>query len=342
MQTCPRGARGCLALFQTRLSRGRGLACTRGGSALGSWPRLVLQHCLADRPLTSPRDCCPVMESLVQSLEQVALNPAYHDVFTVAKAARNGAVYGAKIRFPHALVMTFLFGRGTPRDKLKFVYKATRQHSTNLMKFASLYKLGIILMRRSNGGKERSGDSFLAGCLAGWFVFGERNAVNEQVRPDAAGLCMTPCSPCSPDCSLLYCALCQCDAAQGARLGVVPAHKANPDREEDVCPVCGTRVGECHVAVQEQKTEPAGGARQQHGLYVARGGLGKRVLTLPLLSLPSPPSHPSQICTSMRRSGRSECSERGQGELTRSGLTVALSLAACGHSSGTTRRVESR
>jgi peroxisomal membrane protein 4 len=121
------------------------------------------------------------MGSLIQSFEQLALNPAYHDVFTVAKAARNGAVYGAKIRFPHALVMTFLFGRGSPRDKLSFVYKATRQHSTNLMKFASLYKFATILMRRSNGGKEKSGDSFLAGCLAGWYVFGERNAVNEQV-----------------------------------------------------------------------------------------------------------------------------------------------------------------
>jgi peroxisomal membrane protein 4 len=121
------------------------------------------------------------MGSLIQSFEQIALDPAYHDLFTVAKAARNGAVYGAKIRFPHALVMSILFGRGTTKEKLRFVYKASKQHSTNLMKFASLYKFATILMRRSNGGKERSGDSFLAGCLAGWYVFGERNAVNEQV-----------------------------------------------------------------------------------------------------------------------------------------------------------------
>jgi peroxisomal membrane protein 4 len=130
------------------------------------------------------------MGSLTHSLEELALNPAYHDFFTVAKAARNGAVYGAKIRFPHALVMTFLFGRGTPREKIKFVYKATKQHSTNLMKFASLYKFVTIFMRRTNGGKERSGDSFLAGCLAGYYVFGERNAVNEQVSGRRT-LCMS-------------------------------------------------------------------------------------------------------------------------------------------------------
>lgn len=32
------------------------------------------------------------------------LNPKYADYLAVLKAARNGAVYGAKVRFPHALV----------------------------------------------------------------------------------------------------------------------------------------------------------------------------------------------------------------------------------------------
>lgn len=36
-----------------------------------------------------------------------------------------------------------------------------------------------------SGGKERSSDTFFAGLLSGWYVFGERNAVNEQVRPVA-------------------------------------------------------------------------------------------------------------------------------------------------------------
>lgn len=97
------------------------------------------------------------------------------------QAARNGAVYGAKIRFPHALVMTFLFGRGTPREKLRFILTATRNHSLNLMKFASLYKFIMILFRRTNGGKERTLDSFLAGLIGGWVVFSERTTVNEQV-----------------------------------------------------------------------------------------------------------------------------------------------------------------
>lgn len=78
--------------------------------------------------------------------------------------------------------MTFLFGRGTPREKFSFIFNVTRMHSTNLMKFASLYKFIMIVLRRTNGGKERSLDSFLAGIIGGWVVFGERTTVNEQVR----------------------------------------------------------------------------------------------------------------------------------------------------------------
>jgi peroxisomal membrane protein 4 len=36
--------------------------------------------------------------------ERIVLDPGYHDLLTVVKGARNGAVYGTKVRFPHALV----------------------------------------------------------------------------------------------------------------------------------------------------------------------------------------------------------------------------------------------
>ena len=39
-------------------------------------------------------------------------NPAYHDYLAILKGGLNGFVYGVKIRFPHALVMSILFGRG--------------------------------------------------------------------------------------------------------------------------------------------------------------------------------------------------------------------------------------
>ena len=38
------------------------------------------------------------------AVERVLLDPRYKDILGVVKGARNGAVYGTKIRFPHALV----------------------------------------------------------------------------------------------------------------------------------------------------------------------------------------------------------------------------------------------
>lgn len=36
------------------------------------------------------------------------LDPKYHDILTLVKGVRNGVVYGAKVRFPHALVYALI------------------------------------------------------------------------------------------------------------------------------------------------------------------------------------------------------------------------------------------
>lgn len=41
-------------------------------------------------------------------VEQIILDPKYRDVLAIVKGARNGAVYGAKVRFPHALVYAYV------------------------------------------------------------------------------------------------------------------------------------------------------------------------------------------------------------------------------------------
>lgn len=46
------------------------------------------------------------------TLQAILDNPRYHDYLAILKGARNGFVYGAKVRFPHALIMAILFGRG--------------------------------------------------------------------------------------------------------------------------------------------------------------------------------------------------------------------------------------
>lgn len=48
----------------------------------------------------------------MSSLDAILSDPAYHDYLAILKGARNGLVYGVKVRFPHALIMAILFGRG--------------------------------------------------------------------------------------------------------------------------------------------------------------------------------------------------------------------------------------
>ncbi|KAF9581214.1 hypothetical protein BGW38_001861 [Lunasporangiospora selenospora] len=120
------------------------------------------------------------MDSLKNAATEFILTPEYHDLLSIVKGFRNGLVYGAKIRFPHALVMTLLFRRTNFKDMATFVLKATRQHARNLAFFATIYKTLLILQRRFHG-KQRPLDSFFAGLVGGYVVFGENNGVNQQI-----------------------------------------------------------------------------------------------------------------------------------------------------------------
>jgi hypothetical protein len=48
----------------------------------------------------------------MDAVQRLLANPAYHPIFATLKGARNGLVYGAKVRFPHAVVLAILFGQG--------------------------------------------------------------------------------------------------------------------------------------------------------------------------------------------------------------------------------------
>lgn len=136
------------------------------------------------------------------------MNPANHDILALLKATRNGAVYGAKVRFPHALVMTILFRTGSPKAKVLSILSATRQHSTNLAVFAFIYKSLLLVFRglstaslgetftrvrdtadvpqahgldRKLTRREASSDAFFAGVVAGYVVFGRRSQAASSV-----------------------------------------------------------------------------------------------------------------------------------------------------------------
>ncbi|WVN87675.1 uncharacterized protein L203_102861 [Cryptococcus depauperatus CBS 7841] len=117
----------------------------------------------------------------MSAIQRFLLDPANHELLAIIKGARNGFVYGVKIRFPHALVMTLLFSHKPWPAKIKGILTATRTHATNLCKFVTIYKLILLLQKKLNGGKERDLDTLFAGGLGGWWVFGERTPINEQM-----------------------------------------------------------------------------------------------------------------------------------------------------------------
>jgi len=119
--------------------------------------------------------------STLSTINSLINHPEFHEYLAILKGARNGFVYGVKVRLPHALVMSVLFGRGDWQTRLRLIFKATKQHAFNLAKFVSLYKTFLLLQRKTNGGKERTPDAFIAGLLGGYIVFGSSNAVNEQI-----------------------------------------------------------------------------------------------------------------------------------------------------------------
>lgn len=125
------------------------------------------------------------VEALRASFEKVILDPQNKAPLIILKAIRNGLVYGTKIRFPHALVMVFLFRSGTIQQKLKAIFKATKQHAINLAKFAFIYKSSMLALQTGNGGKKAPLHSFLAGLGGGYYVFGQgenaKSNVSQQI-----------------------------------------------------------------------------------------------------------------------------------------------------------------
>ena len=99
----------------------------------------------------------------------------------VLRGLRNGIIYGAKVRFPHALVMTFLFRDGSFQDKLKGIAKATITHAKNLGLFALTFKLIrelLAFIRQTDDGF----NTLIAGFIGGGLRFGENDPITSQIN----------------------------------------------------------------------------------------------------------------------------------------------------------------
>ncbi|KAL3842191.1 hypothetical protein ACJMK2_020233 [Sinanodonta woodiana] len=121
------------------------------------------------------------MAAAVESMNRLLASGNYRPLLSAIKGFRNGAVYGAKVRFPHALVMAFLFKRGSLYEKFKTIIEATFTHSKNLALFVFIYKSLMSLMEQIQFKREQY-HPFLAAFLGGYLIFGKYNKVNEQIN----------------------------------------------------------------------------------------------------------------------------------------------------------------
>ena len=62
----------------------------------------------------------------------------------------------------------------------KTILNLTYQHSRNLAFFVTIYK-SLLLVQRKLRGEEHHIDSFIAGIIGGYMIFGTDNAVNNQI-----------------------------------------------------------------------------------------------------------------------------------------------------------------
>lgn len=103
----------------------------------------------------------------------------------ILRGIRNGAHYGAKIRAPHALVMTVLFRGGSIRGMAEAIAKLTWEHSKNLAAFVGLYKTATFLLGKLDGdagmgrpGRPMAGwHAAVAGALGGYLIWGRYSGV---------------------------------------------------------------------------------------------------------------------------------------------------------------------
>uniref|UniRef100_A0A7N5JN56 Peroxisomal membrane protein 4 n=1 Tax=Ailuropoda melanoleuca TaxID=9646 RepID=A0A7N5JN56_AILME len=123
----------------------------------------------------------PQLRALLHAVNALLRKRRYHAALAMLKGFRNGAVYGAKIRAPHALVMTFLFRSGSLQEKLRAILQATYTHSRNLACFVFTYK-GLCALQAHVQGETYQVHSFLAAFIGGLLVFGGNSNINSQVK----------------------------------------------------------------------------------------------------------------------------------------------------------------
>ncbi|KAI3404596.2 hypothetical protein KGF56_002591 [Candida oxycetoniae] len=124
----------------------------------------------------------------------ILANPLYRPLFEILRSARNGIVYGGKLRFSHALVINLLYKSGPLLPRMKSVFEATKDHAQVLASFAIIYKIAVHFLQSDAvlGRKNLRLTKFLAGCFGSWIVYsGHFNLFNGGITHQITLYCFS-------------------------------------------------------------------------------------------------------------------------------------------------------
>lgn len=101
-------------------------------------------------------------------------------IISSLRGLRNGLYYGAKIRFIHSFVMTFLFKEGSLYNKINHILSLTYEHSKTLGLYVFLYK-SICCLFRKIFKSDFDLIPFIAGIIASYFMWRRKTPVTTQI-----------------------------------------------------------------------------------------------------------------------------------------------------------------
>lgn len=155
--------------------------------------------------------------------------------------------------------MVFLFRSGSLQEKIKLILKATRTHATNLAKYATVYKTTMYILKHlgANPGKEGHFDTFFAGLLGGYLVFGRRtkhgniSSISKQIVIFGKWNAHSCCKVLTLFRSIRESVSIDREAVRATpfRTGQV-ACLVTTDITRCMACICGIELGSCYVAVQ--------------------------------------------------------------------------------------------
>ncbi|ORC92806.1 peroxisomal membrane protein 4 [Trypanosoma theileri] len=145
--------------------------------------------------MSSTSPAAPPPAAALRLVDDMIRSGRYKLLLDAVKGFRNGFVYGARIRAPHALVLNIVWTHAPLAVILRRVFTATRRHAVALGATGLTVSLLRGLLARLEGG-QRVWHSALAGFIVGCAFWGEQTPVAVQMalyilsRIISAGVCI--------------------------------------------------------------------------------------------------------------------------------------------------------